>query len=169
MGLKKFSSVFQYTNWILKKYTELQLSPDTTIYRIVQINQTSSGYKLIIQVVGKCSVITCTPQEIVAEDRFLEGFSKKDVRTIVYLACNEIKQPRYKIIVQEFCAKFNRILFRLKKRNTGEVIEKTAREITLDKHIINNLSTEDACSINYVAGYEHAHLKNTSAQSKNKN
>lgn len=84
----------------------------------------------------------------------LEGFSKQEIRTITYLACEQSNTPKYKIIMQEFCDTFSKILFKLKKRGSNKIILKTASQISLDKSLINNLSKEDACSISYTAGYE---------------
>lgn len=87
MRLNKISSMFEYTAWLLKKYNDQQ-QLQQNIYRVVEIKQSSSGqYKLIIQVIGKSTVFVCTPQELVTNDRMLEGFSKKDVRAITYFAC----------------------------------------------------------------------------------
>lgn len=151
----KISSIFEYTAWVLKKYQNIQQIHENNIYRIIEIKQLSSGqYKLIVQVIGKSSIIECSPQEIVAVDRLLEGFSKQDIRTITYLACNPIKKPKYKIIMQEFCEKFNRMIFKLKDAKSENMLIKSANQIVMDKNIINNLSTEDVSSISYIAGYE---------------
>ena len=48
----------------------------------------------------------------------------------------------------------NKILFKLKKHGSEDVISKTACEITLDKKLIGELSKDDLCSISYAAGYE---------------
>lgn len=64
------------------------------------------------------------------------------------------KKPRYKIVMQDFCDSFNRVLFKLKSSDSSETISKTASQISLDKNLINNLSREDLCSISYAAGYE---------------
>jgi len=87
MRFKKISSVFGYTAWLLKQYNDQQLIQQN-IYRIVEVKELSTGqYKLTIQIIGKSTVFECTPQEIVTNDRMLEGFSKKDIRTITYFAC----------------------------------------------------------------------------------
>lgn len=154
MSFKKIVSIFEYTAFFLKKYSD-QHQFQQDIYRIVEIKQSPLGqYKFVVQIIGKSTVIECTPHELVANDQMLEGFSKKDIRVIIYFACEQRKKPRYKIIMQEFCDSFNKILFKLKKRDSNEIIFKTAAQISLDKNIINNLSQEDLCSISYTAGYE---------------
>ncbi|OGT36245.1 MAG: hypothetical protein A3F11_06810 [Gammaproteobacteria bacterium RIFCSPHIGHO2_12_FULL_37_14] len=169
MRFKKISLMFEYTAWFLKRYGDQQ-QIQQNIYRVVEVKQSSlDQYKLAIQIIGKSTVVECTPQEIVANDRMLEGFSKKDIRAITYFACEQSKKPKYKIIMQEFCDTFNKILFKLKKYDSDEIILKTAGQISLDKHFINNLSQEDACSISYAAGYEQSsHEKCANSIGENK-
>ena|SRR3990167_3522272 len=156
----KISSIFEYTVWLLKNNNALQQAKENNIYRIIEIKQsTYDQHKIIIQVIGKSTIIECSPQEIVAEDRLLEGFSKKDVRTITFLACDQIKKPKYKIIMQECCGVFNKILFKLKKFDGKEIVSKTADQISLDKNLLSSLSREDACSICYTAGYEQSSVE----------
>jgi hypothetical protein len=164
MQQKKVSTFFQYAGWLLKIYSESQ-KPQSDIYRIAEIKQTKTDEKkFVIQVIGKSVFIECTPQEIVVDDRMLEGFSKKDIRTIIYLACEQIRKPKYKIVVQEFCEKFNRILFKLKVKNDEDSIEKTANQILLDKSLINGLSQEDIKNVSYIAGYEHSQSEKETMQ-----
>ena len=156
----KISSIFGYTSWLLKKYNELQQIQEKNIYRIIEIKQSAKEqYKLIVQVIGKSSIIECLPNEIVADDRLLEGFSQKDVRTITYLACEKIKKPKYKIVSQDFCEKFNGMVFKLKEPENEVLLTKTANQIVIDKYLINNLSKEDINSISYIAGYEYSQNK----------
>jgi len=151
----KISSIVEYTALLLKKYNELQQTQENNIYRIVEIKQSLSGrYRIIIQVIGKSSIIECSPEEIVAVDWLLEGFSKKDIRTITYFACEQIKKPNYKIMMQEFCEKLNRMIFKLKEAESDALVIKTANQIVMDKELINKLSKEDINSISYIAGYE---------------
>lgn len=109
---------------------------------------------------NKNITFVCAPQETVADDRLLEGFSLNDICATTYLACIQIIKPKYKIVVQEFSDKYNRIVFKLKANNTESVIVKTANQIVMDKDLINNLSKEDAVSVSYTAGYESSQNKN---------
>ncbi len=159
MSLKKFLTIFEYTAWFIRQYSEQQAQQN--IYRIVEIKQSTSGqYKLIVQIIGKSTIIECTPEEIVTNDHMLEGFSKKDIRAITYFACEEIKKPKYKIITQEFSGDLNTLLFKLKKCDGDEVMLMTAGQIVLDRELINNLSVEDVRSISYAAGHEQSIYKN---------
>lgn len=153
---KKMLSVFEYVGLVLKKYNEQQ-NQQNTIYRIIEIKHSSSNQtKIIFQIIGKVTLIESTPQEIMTDDRLLEGFSKKDIRAITYLACTQNKTPKYKIVVQEFCDRMNRILFKLQKQHDNEIITKSASEISTDKSIIQSLSQDDIQTISYIAGYEHS-------------
>lgn len=157
MRFKKFSAIFEYTAWLLKKYNEQKSIQLNHFYRLAEAKQSADGqYHLLIQVIGKASTFECKPQDIVADDRLLEGFSKKDIRTITYFACSHLKKPKYKIVMQEFCEKFNRVLFRVKGQASDEAMVKTAGQIAVDKNLINNLSREDVQSVSYMAGYEHS-------------
>ncbi len=159
MRFKKMSLMVESVGWFLKRYHDQQ-QVQQNVYRLVEVKQSCLGqYKLVIQLIGKSAMIELTPHEIVANDRMLEGFSKKDIRDITYLACEQYKKPRYKIIMQEFCDKFNKILFKLKKRDSDEIILKTAGQISLDKNLIHSLSPEDICSVSYAAGYERSSLE----------
>ena len=168
----KFSIIADYTAAIFKRYNGILHQPTSELnsYRISEIVKLPNGQnKVVIQIVGKSSVIECLPQEIVANDRFLEGFSKKDVRMITYLACSSsVKKPKYKIIMQEFCEKLNRMIFKLKATEENVIVEKTASQIVMDKNMINTLSQDDVNSISYIAGYESSQRdRMTITESKN--
>lgn len=160
MRFKNF--IFQLAAWLTNWSGRIStVTASSNLYRIMQIKQTSSGqYLLIIKSIKSFIYFERTPQFILANDKMLEGFSKGDVRTITYLACEQSKRPKYKVIMQEFCNQLNRILFKLKRQDDNEIICKTAGQISLDKHLINNLSQEDACSIGFVAGYEQSLVEN---------
>lgn len=150
---------------ILSQYKEQH--QQSTIYRIIEIEQLLSGkYKIIAQIIGKSTLIECTPQELVVDNKMLEGFSKRDIRTITYFACEPAKKPKYKIVMQEFCGQLNKVLFKLKFQNQNEPIVKTATQITMDKDLINDLSCEDVQSISYIAGYEHSQARDPVLEKK---
>jgi hypothetical protein len=109
-------------------------------------------------VIGKSVVFESTPKEIVMDDRLFEGFSKKDIKAITYLAFKPDVKPSYKIVVQRFCEKLNRVLFKLKLsgENDKKAVEKTAGQILLDKSLIDGLSNDDIKNVSYMAGYEHS-------------
>lgn len=155
MHINKILSIFEFTVSLLKKFNEMQKYQEKNMYRIIEIKDLPNNqYKLIIQIIGKSSIIECSPDEIAGVDTIIEGFSKADVRTITYLTCTQNNKPRFKIIAQEFCEYSNGMLFRLKDLITNTIIIKTANQIIMDKNIINYLNNEDINSISYIAGYE---------------
>jgi hypothetical protein len=159
----RFSSLLEYTLWLLKKYHAYSKLQGNDNYRIVEIKKMNCGqYNLIVQVIGKSSILECTPHEIVKNDRLLESFSKKDIRTITYLACDPIK-PKYKIHTQEFSENEKQIFFKIHENKHNIIAKKTANQIMMDKNIMDNLSKEDILSIVYIAGYECAENSNYTA------
>jgi len=154
MQFKKVTSLFEYAGWVLKKYQESQ-NAQQDIYRLVDIKYPhSTQCKLVIQVIGKCITFESTPKEIISDDRLLESFPKKDIKTIMYTAYFQNSQPKCKIITQEFCEEHNQMMFKLKNQGNDEVILKSAAEISLDKTMINSLSCQDVQTISYIAGCE---------------
>lgn len=157
MNGKSFS-ITHYFSWALEKYQQLQQQNSAQdVYRIVDIQHNKAGECFLkIQIIGKAAVFECTPQEIAGNDDMFQYFSKKDIRTITYLATQEIQKPRYKILVQEFSDKVNKTVFRMKKRGETKAIEKTADQISLDKEILTHLDQEDAHRIGYIVAAEQA-------------
>lgn len=157
MDFKKLPWLLQQTNGLLKKYKAQDKTYPHDRYRIVDILKSGShAPQICFQVIGKSAVTQIQPKELIEDYRLLEGFSKHDIRTIIYLAYEQIKKPLFYIVAQEFNLNINRMLFKLKKRYSSESFSKTADQITLDKGLINQLSPEDIQCISYVAGYEHA-------------
>jgi hypothetical protein len=166
MRIKNVLLMIEHAVLLLKKFNEQQTQG--CIYRITEINQLANDKStLTIQVIGKSTVIKCTPDEIVANDQMIEGFSKKDIRMITYLACIHANKPKYKIDTQEFCDTIKKIKFRLKKFGSNEIVSKTADQISLDKNLINKLSQEDVCSISYTAGYENSFINQIHSDTDN--
>jgi hypothetical protein len=93
----------EYLTIVLKKYDVFRKKLESQDrFRILNIKDNRWNECLFkIQVIGKSTVFDCSPQEIAGNDQFLEGFSKKDIRTIVYFATQEIKKPRYKLLTQD--------------------------------------------------------------------
>jgi len=153
----KPSHLIEYFNWILRKYQEIQQPYTPDSFRIVDITHNKNGKCILkVQVIGKASIFECTPQEVASNDQLLEGFSKKDIRTITYFATQEIKKPKYKILIQEFRESLNKMIFKLSAPSSAEPIEKTAEQISLDKDLISKLNAEDAHLVGYTTAAEQA-------------
>jgi hypothetical protein len=153
----KLSVTGQYFSWIYNKIHEINAhKQQQEAYRLVDIMQDkSANYVLRIQVTGKSSFFTCSPREVMVNDHLMEGFSKKDIRTIAHYAAQTEKKPKYRIVIQEFCEKLNRMIFRLIGQGLSDQIEKTAQEISLDNQLIQQLNPEDAHLVGYTTASEH--------------
>lgn len=151
----RISSIFEYSIWLLKKYSEYYKSAENNFYRIIEIKQLNTGdHKITAQVIGKASIFECTPAEAVANDSIIEGFSKKDIRTITFLAYHKNLKPKIRILEQDFSDSQQQMLFKIVNTCNGELAVKTANQIMIDRALINCLSKEDLKIISYMAGYE---------------
>lgn len=172
-------SLSRYIAWLSKKYNELlQETQNTEFYRIVEIkNYSYDNCKIRVHVVGTDKTIELSPKDIIADDALIEGFAKKDIRTISYYACKEINKPTLKIVSHSFSDRLKKIIFFLKNAKTNEQIEDTASNISLNKEMIMQLSSEDAHRIGYLCGNEDGikekemiyKLKNKNSRKNNNN
>ena len=144
-----------YVTLAIKKYHELMDNTNRAdAYRVVDIKfDVLNQCKVLVQLVGKSRIITFNPRELAACDELLEKFSKKDIRTIIYLATQEILKPKQKIIIQEFCEDTGQWIFKL-KNSSHKNIKKTASDISLNKTLLNELSQEDAHVVGYMSATE---------------
>lgn len=152
----KSSQINAYFSWILRKYEELKMELKTReAYQILEINRKNSGISTLkICIVGTGKVVEYSPEEIISDDVFLDGFSKKDIRTISYYAYANLNKPKFEIIKQCFSEKLKNFVFTLKKQNSNIHHEKTAIEIAQNSSLIKELSSNDAYRIGYMFGCE---------------
>jgi hypothetical protein len=157
MGSKHATSITEYIAWLFKEYYKLkQEVTEKAGYRLIKIDESNSGrVELTIQLIGKTTTFKATPEEILADDALTELFSAKDIRTITYFACQQIKKPKSQLVLKRFCEKLNRIVFGVSNVIKQDIEEKTAQDISLDKDLIKNLSPEDAHIIGFTAASEH--------------
>lgn len=150
---KRFSD---YIKWMVEAYAELRAEQAGHITRrVVEHLKNEKGENLVvIQVIGRSMTFKAHPKEIMADDETLESFSKKDIRMLTYLACEDIKEPVHEILGQKFVRTMNQFFFKLKHGKTGKEIEKSAQEISSDPKLIKSLSPEDAHKIGYVTANE---------------
>lgn len=159
----KLDSVSSYFTGLLKQYKEAQRANNA--YRIVEIKEKKdSSCELVIQIVGKNITFKSRPEKIAGDDQMLENFSRQDVRTITYFATQEIKKPKYKILIHEFCSAFNKMIFSLKKSDKDEIVQKTADQISADKELLKQLSQEEAHLVGYMAASEKAEADKAAQQ-----
>ncbi len=150
---KKFSD---YIKWMIEAYAELRAEQAGNItHRVVEYKKNAKGeYEVEVQLIGKSLAFKASPKEIMADDIMLESFSKKDIRLLTYLACEDIKDPVHEVLGQKFVRTMNKFFFKLKHGKTGEEMEKSAEEISADPNLIKSLSPEDAHKIGYVTANE---------------
>lgn len=143
-------------NSMIKTYIELRAQQSEKItHRILGDSKNQNGeYILTIQVIGKAVTFKASPKEILADDQLLESFSKKDIRLLTYLACENIKEPVHEILEQKFVRAMNKFFFKIKHGKTGEEIEKSAEEISTDLNLIKSLTPEDAHKVGFVTANE---------------
>jgi hypothetical protein len=149
-------NIISYIKAILEKCYLLQKEiNERSAFEIISIEHNKNNECVVcVQITGKTNIFKLTPQEIISDDKLLEGFSKKNIRTLTYYATQEIQKPQYKILLQEICEKFNTMKFKLGKRGISTALEKTAEEISLDKELLNDLSPADAHTIGYTIATE---------------
>lgn len=154
--LNKHLSFSEYFISLLKKYQELHKKVyRQESFRIVEIISNQDEECIFkIQLIGKNVLFEFSPQEIAGNDQMLEGFSKKDIRTITYHATKEIEKPQYKILSQEFQEETNKTIFKIRKHGSTTSIEKTANQLSLSKELLNQLTQEEAHMVGYVTASE---------------
>lgn len=142
----------EYISWLFKSYQELQQNRELHIsHKVIGHEQDDRGQYIVkIHVIGKNLAYQTTPEEILANDQVTECFSTKDIRTISYLACENLKEPTHELIGQKFIRDANKYFFKLRHGQTGEEVEKSAEEISSDPTLIKGLTPEDAHKIGYV-------------------
>lgn len=155
------SAIAEYLELMLKWYQLVNKHmQERSNYRLVDILYDSEGdASLKVQIVGRTTVFECRASEIAVNDNFLEGFSKKDIRTITYLATREISRPKISILAQEIKQIVNQVVFKLSRKGSKETISKTAIELSQDKGLLNQLSPEDAHLVGYVSAGEKIKLE----------
>ena len=150
---KKFND---FLKWMIEAYAELRSEQAGKLtHRVIDYKKTPAGeYEASIQLIGKSLAFKAAPKEILANDDMLESFSKKDIRLLTYLACEDIKTPTHEILGQKFIRNMNKFFFKLKHGKTGEEMEKSAEDISANPDLIKSLSPEDAHKIGYVTANE---------------
>lgn len=145
-----------YIKWMIEAYAEIRAGQaDHITHRIVDYGKDEKGEnEVMIQVVGRSLVFKASPKKIMSDDGVLESFSKKDIRLVTYLACEDIKELKHEILGQKFIRNMNKFFFKLKHGRTGEEMEKSAEEISADPALIKSLHPEDAHKIGYVTANE---------------
>lgn len=117
-------------------------------YRVVEVfKDEEENYKTVLQVINKNLTFCAKPEEILADDNFVDSLSPRDVRTLTYLGYLSLNQPQYKILAQRLSETSE--TFVVKKRGEKKPIIKTVSEIVKETTIINQMDATDAKNIGY--------------------
>lgn len=150
MTFKNYVSIFIRS--FFKKNEEEYYVPS---YRIVEITQTDNDdYLIEVQIINKNTTFRIKPEEILSNDKLVDQFSPRDIRTLTYLGYLGINSPKYKILAKKLSKANDSLIFALKKKGVKKIIVKTASEIMNEKEIIDNLTSKEANLIGYTVGYE---------------
>jgi hypothetical protein len=135
----------------IKNFKKMQnLNP---VYKLVEIINEDDSYIVVIKVHNKNITFQSKPEEILANDKFVDQFSQRDIRALTYLGYLGINGPKYKILAQK-CIIDDKILFVLKKKGDKKIIIKTADQILKEVDIISNMNANDAKVIGYTVASE---------------
>jgi hypothetical protein len=123
-------------------------------YRVVEILENDEGeYTVHIQLIGKGLTFYAKPEEILADDKLVDQFSPRDIRTLTYLGYLGINAPKYKILARRLVDN-NQVAFAIKKRGEKDVVIKTAKEILNEQDVISSMHPNDAKTIGYTLASE---------------
>lgn len=154
---KKIYSMVDYIGWLIQKHNELQQKP---IFRLINITKNKFNEEILhIQIANKAAIFQCKPSEIIPYDNLLDGFSKKDIRTITYLATKSKYRPTTHIVAQRFCDSLKRFLIKIKRKNTHVIEEISASTLSKNKAILNSLSQEEAHRVGFLSAMEQFDLE----------
>lgn len=127
----------------------------TPTCRVIKVAKNKNGdYEATIQSIGNRVAFKMRPEEILADDKMTDQFSPRDVRTLTYLGYLEANSPKYKILAKKLSKQDNRMVFALHKKGKKQMEIKTAREISQQKDIIQQIDQEDAHMVGYTAATE---------------
>lgn len=154
---QKLTNLFQYIAILLQKYNELQAAQNVHPFRISSIKDTENGINVIFQVAGKATFLEVTAEEILNNDSFTSRFPSVDIRTLTNLLHQRTlsTKPQVEIISKKYDPQLNKIIVNFED-SQGNKHSKSAAEIITDEKTIQLLSSKDAVSIGYLAGYEHS-------------
>jgi hypothetical protein len=144
------------TRWLISKWKEATAQMSyTPTYRLEEIiRDKEEQYTVLVRVVNKHFTFKMKPEEILAEDKLVDQFSPRDIRTLTYLGYLGINAPKYKILAKRLSHENDKIIFALKKKGENKVIVKTADQILNEREILSSLNAEDAKTIGYTVGTE---------------
>ena len=151
--IQKIKQSFQQIATILKEsYRGNSFTPS---YRVVEVTEKDKGeYIATIQVLNKHVVFHTKPEDILKDDKLVDQFSPRDIRTLTYLGYLGINSPKYTVLAKRLSENADKTLFALKEKGKKKIVTKSAQEIFSDNEMIKNLSATDAHEIGYTVATE---------------
>ncbi len=147
--IKQIKSFFDYIGWLYEKNHEFENSK-SNIFRLINVKDKLNGeYELEVQVVNKTAVFHCGAAELAGQDKLLNGFSKSDIRAIIYFASLELAFPKNSIVAHKYNSESKKAFLSLKRKGLDQVLDVSLDEISANSETVKNLSQRDA----YIAGY----------------
>lgn len=143
-----------WINWLislLKEFiSDLTKKPEYEILDIYECCKTGFT-KAEIKLSGR-HIIEKNISDIVTDFAFLEGFNKKTIRTLTYMATVERLKPDFSIVLQQLGSDVDDFILEIRSRNSKKTSRKTPSEVCKDKSLLAKFSPIDANRIGYLAG-----------------
>lgn len=141
-------------NWIISIFREfvndVKNKSENEIVDIYECHKTGFT-KAQIRLSGR-HIIEKNISDIVIDINFLEGFDKKTIRTLTYMATVERMKPDYSIVVQQLGNEIDEYILEIRSRNGKIVAKKSPSEMSKDKSLLSKFSPIEANRIGYLAG-----------------
>lgn len=141
-------------NWLISMFKVfLAETTKERAYEILDIYVSEdTGFTIAqVKLAGR-HVVEKNISDIVTDIQFLEGFSKKDIRTLTYLATVEKMKPDYSIVVQHLGSEVDDYILELRSRYGKKVTKKSPSEISKDKALLAKIDPIETNRIGYMAG-----------------
>lgn len=141
-----------WTNWLYSMFKEF-LKETTTQpkYEIVDIYECKkTGFTKAIVKLSNRHTTEKNISDIVTDNELLEGFDKKTIRTITYMATVEHLKPDYSMVVQNMASEVDDYILEIKSKHDNSTFKKSSAEITKDQEMLAKFTPIDANRIGYI-------------------
>ncbi|OGT38578.1 MAG: hypothetical protein A3F11_04825 [Gammaproteobacteria bacterium RIFCSPHIGHO2_12_FULL_37_14] len=143
-----------WLTWLVLSFKEFIVDTSSkSQYEILDLYECGkTGFiKIIIQLSGR-HIIEKNLSDVIIDNNFLEGFDKKSIRTLTYIATVEKLRPDYSVVVQSLGSEVDDYILEIRSRHNEQIVKKSPSEISKDKSLLSKFSSADANQIGYLAG-----------------
>ena len=148
-------NMFTWLNTMFKEFIDERIQKP--LYEIADIFECKkTGAILAIIKFSSTKYLAKKLSEIMNCSELLEGFDKKTIQTLTYIATMENMKPEYSIAAQMLTDKVDNFILEIKSKNNKNTIRKSPSEISKDKKLINKFSQLEAHRIGYMTGIRDA-------------